>query len=564
VAPQVERSRGSARGWALALLGLALATGGCQRKTAAERERAAIEGRNLDGSSAASRDDRIPELGGEAIGPQLGCLADAFAYASAPARLLAWVLAQTSTPTAADAGLRAALGAHASARLRVSVAALSPAPSPAPSPAVGLHLRVHVDDPELGAKLLGWLRVGLDDGEQLCASLDRRLEWCARAAGRVEFARLTGEGLVFDLLWAAGIDGEDPATIEQSRAALDRLSGAAPAELAGLHGDAVAWVDASRLFAAGPAVARWLGADPAALDLLVAAPRLLDGVTLELALAHDRLLGRLRWRVVPGAEAEAAALFTLDPVDADVPSIPSLCADQQVCVRARGLPAAGRFAALATGLYTDPDTLADAIAAEPALAALSLGLTSWPHAIASLLRWPSRARDPGEGLVRTTLAELAGRVLGFGYARGDAGTVAYARVSGPDLARVRDYLGLVGASFARVEIPTIEDRVEAATTPSSGLGLGRWGLPQRSYVHFDPGEVWGWLVLADDDRQLAWLAQRERDDGAVPIVYVELAALAELAEFAGVPKLHGAGLRAQLSATPARVPELRFAIGALQ
>ncbi|HVH98909.1 MAG TPA: hypothetical protein VM869_09365, partial [Enhygromyxa sp.] len=59
-----------------------LALAGCQRASEEQRAKAALEGRNLRGSSPHARDDRVPELSGAVLGSQPGFLADAFVVAS--------------------------------------------------------------------------------------------------------------------------------------------------------------------------------------------------------------------------------------------------------------------------------------------------------------------------------------------------------------------------------------------------------------------------------------------------------------------------------------------------
>ena len=520
-------------------LGLGLVA--CKQPSSAEREQAAIEGRNLDGSSPPARDDRIPAFEPiEPVGAEPGFVPGSIAYLNSSAELLAWALAAGEGVGELDR-LRAVLGEHGDARVRVAIAGLGSGPEAA------VHVRVTAD-PVLVEPLLAWLREG-SEPEPSCAELDPAAVWCGVGAGRIAVARVDAGRLVLDQL--EGPDGPGGRAREWLRTALARASEPASAEIAGLGGDAVAWVDAAALVAwSGDAIAPlWTDA------------RLFDGATLELDLrgatgeADRELLGRLRWRVRSGEAARVAEAFSLDPVDADVPTLASLCAGASVCVRGRGIPAAGRFVGLAEGAYADPVRLADAVAGHE-LGPLLLALATWPNALGAASRWPTLADDATERMLFDELAEVSGRALGFGYVVRETGRVGYARVSGADLASVRGYLGLAGTSFAGVWIDDVDGRVEVGTGPS----LHR-SLPRRLYARFDPGEAWGWLVAAESDADLQWLAKLPRDDGAVPIVYAELADLGTtLAAFVRVPGLAGVRMQAQLALDSTRTPELRLAL----
>jgi hypothetical protein len=538
VTSRVERSRKLARELACWLFGLVVAASACQRKSAAERERAAIEGRNLDGSSPPARDDRIPALRGAAIGPQPGFVPGSFAYASVSAGTLAWALGALDLP--ASDSLARSLIATPQARLHLALAGSDPPGT--------MHLRMSAD-PVLAEPLLTWLREEVGRGASSCAENDTAAGWCAEAPGRLALARIEPVGLTLDLL--ASDEPTDPSRLrEPMTVALARASEATPAEIAALTGDSIAWVDAR-------AWARWAKSARVVGELWTQA-RVFDGATLELQVDDRRLLGRLRWRVRPEAREQVPELFALDPVDADVPSLAGLCAGSRVCARSRGLPARARFAGLATGPYADPIALAASFDADPLRAAAVFGLATWPNLLGALTQGSSHSLgvDPNTAWIYAEFAQLSERLLGFGLAIRPTGTVAYARMSGADLSSLRAYLGLAGLSFASVWIDEVEGRVEVAPNFAVATKMPA-SLPGRLYTRFDPGDAWGWLVSADDDAGLAWLAGLARDDGAVPIAYVELADLGDLAD---LPSLAGLAVRAQLSVTAARVPELRFAL----
>lgn len=462
---------------------------GCQRPSEEQAAQAALEGRNLRGSSPHSRADRIAEPTGTSVGSQFGFLTDAFAYASFEARVLRTVW--TSLPTPPEWGELALLfdGVDPSARVQVSARKLG----------AGVHVRAHVPtaDPE----------------------------WLERAAASGVRVRTEGSATVID--WFA-LGNEDP-----NRAALIEAAVALPVtrarpELERLQGDLVVLID-------GPLAAEAVGADPR----LRAVERLFAGMTFEISIAEDRLLARGRWLPTDVGRERLRAVFELDSVDADVPTIAALCEGALICGRSRGLPARERFTPLATGRYADR-TAITSLLDEPA-AALVLLLETWPNAIGGLLRVPD-----GDTLLQRA-AEIGARVLGWGFSiRSDRAVdedwIIYARMSGGDLDTVRLLLEMSGHRL-----------------PSG-----------RFHALFDPGNAWGFAVVADKEQPLEWFSGLAHDDGAVPLLYAEIPDLAQL--IAIKPRLlgfspHGnppaGGLRAQLILAADGAPELLLALGEL-
>jgi hypothetical protein len=172
---------------------------------------------------------------------------------------------------------------------------------------------------------------------------------------------------------------------------------------------------------------------------------------------------------------------------------------------------------------------------------------------------------------------MSSRVLGLGFSirslrmtnRSLTGDwVAYARTSASDLTAVRGFLQMAEAPLAPITIPEVEGRVEFTPLPDDDL-------PGNYYAVYDPHAVtgdWGWAVLADGDDRVRWLAEREHDDGSVPLVYLEVVDLwrlasafdAEMRELGFAQSwLTGRWVRGQVALTNDGAPELRMAIGKL-
>jgi hypothetical protein len=336
---------------------------------------------------------------------------------------------------------------------------------------------------------------------------------CERIAAVLRELIPSGVVLMHPRVLGCGLDLFFNGETERERIAQSvALPGGKPLpELEDLRGDAVVLID-------GPTTLAAVGVDPSLRET----ERLFAGMTFELALAESRLLARGRWLTTESGRERLQSVFELDPVDADVPSIAALCEGSLLCARSRGLPSRERFASLATGIYADPDALTNRLD-EPEVV-LALLLETWPNAIASLLA-------PRPDTLSQNAAELGARVLGFGLAVRsrdaiDEHWIAYARTSAADVETIR-----------------LLEQLAPATA-----------LPGSFHAVFDPGNAWGFAVLTDDEVQVPWLTELDHDDGAVPLVYVEVSDVAQL----GIANtLAGHKLRTQLSLTPGWAPELR-------
>ena len=462
-----------------------LALAGCQRASEEQRAKAALEGRNLRGSSPHARDDRVPELSGAVLGSQPGFLADAFVVASFEAGVVRTVW--QTLPTPPQWGELALLldGVDPLARIGVSARKLGS----------GVHVRAYVP------------------------AADR--EWSERVVASGLSVRAEGSAYVVDVFELREDEPNRAALIE---AALALPGGPAPAELEPLRGDVVVRID-------GPRMAALVGADPRLRE----AERLFAGMTIELSIADDRVLVRGRWLPTDAGRERLRAVFELEPVDADVPSIAALCEGSLICGRSRGLPSRERFAALATGVYGDRNAVMRML--DDPEAALVLALETWPNAIGGLVQ-------PSTDAVMRSAEDIGARTLGFGFAvRSDRALdedwIAYARMSGADLDAIRLTLEMTGAQ------------------PPAG----------SFHSVFDPGNAWGFAVVTDGEDQLAWLAELPHDDGAVPLIYVEVpdvtqlvAVKPDLLRFSPEGNPPAGGLRAQITLAPDWSPELRIAL----
>jgi hypothetical protein len=459
---------------------------GCQRPSEEQRAQAALEGRNLRGSSPRSLDDRIPEITGDEIGPQPGFLEGAFAYASFEARVVrtAW----TSLPMPSRWVELALLldGVDPSARISVSMLELGS----------GVHVRAYVPTADH--------------------------DWRERATASGLSVRADGSAYVVD--WF-DLRDDEPNRSTLIEGAIGSSGARVLPELERLQGDAVVLID-------GPRMAEAVGADPALREV----ERLFSGITVELSITDDRLLARARWLSTAAGSLRLREVFELDLVDADVPTIAALCDGALICARSRGLPARDRFASLATGPYTDRHAVARMLR-DPA-AAIVLALETWPNAIGGLLRVPD------DDVLQQNAMEIGARVLGFGFStRSDRSIhedwIAYARMTGADLDAIRLLLEVTGHR------------------PPTGSFHGL----------FDPGNAWGFAVLADGDEQLPWFTALPHDDGAVPLLYAEIPDLTQLIEikpnllrFSPYGNPPAGSLRAQLTLGPNWSPELRLAL----
>ncbi len=523
-----------------------LALAGCKRASE-QRDQAALEGRSASGTSPRARDDRLPASTIRPLGPLPGHVDGAFGFASVRAELLAAAvegptgLAALLDGASEPASSPAAFGVEPGARISASLRRVAPEL---------LHGRVHApveDRPRfeaaLAARLATWPS---SEGAGICAALAPHTA-CLGDRSTLLVVRPVADGYVADLL-----RGARALELEPVRAALARPS-SSRAELDELGGDASLLLDGPEALAALPASER--------LDSLRADNPLFAALQIELVRQDERLTARARWLASEAGRERLAAALELDGVDADVPSLAALCEGAIACARSRGLPNPQRFVALATGRYRDPRALAARL--DSPEAALILLLEGWPHALASLAMLPSGASSTAEAMLLQSATELGVRVLGFGFAWHDEGRIAYARTNAADLDGIESFAALAGIELAPTQLAGVEGLAKRGPSPSAALG-------SRLYTLRDPDGAWGWAITADADARLAWLAGLAHDDGAVPLVYVEvgridrlLAASPALARQAPswIAPLRELGLRAQLSRADPSTLELRVALG---
>jgi hypothetical protein len=358
-------------------------------------------------------------------------------------------------------------------------------------------------------------------------------EWFERVQSSAVLVRAEGSGYVVDLFAISDDEPHRRALIEQSIAL---PGGHSRPELERLRGDAVVLID-------GPLAAEAVGVDAGLRET----ERLFAGMTMELSITEDRLLARGRWLPTAIGRERMREVFELDPVDADVPSIAALCEGALICGRSRGLPARVRFAGLATGIYANRDLVANMLD-EPE-AGLVLALETWPNAVASFTA-------AQQSTILQNAAEIGARVLGFGFSIRsqtaiDEDWIAYARMSGADLDTIRLLVELAGS-----ELPTLTIA----------------GAEGTFYSALDPGSAWGFAILAEDGAQVAWLTDLEHDDGAVPLIYVEVPDVGRLlqarpefvrAHESWSAKLTKRGLRVQATLGSDWAPEIGMSLDAL-
>jgi hypothetical protein len=465
---------------------------------------------------------------------------------------------------------------------------------------LGIHVRLHVPsvDPRKLDTLIGNVAraLGRDRWATTCAAIGPARA-CGGESDRVVVVRDVAGGVQIDMLWTFLGDHEAPD--DEFRRALLQEALAIPAATSlpaveRLRGDAVMLVDGPttvevlRASAVAREIAnfRELGAnsefwsdrqrrrDPAIRELHDT-QRMFAGITVEVSLNGDDALAVGRWLPTEFGRAHMAEVFALTKIDADVPSIASLCDGALICGRSRGVPERRRFAALATGVYAEPTRLAEMIDEHEEDATAILLLETWPNAIGTTARLPGNTVTGPESLIVQNVMDIGSRVLGLGFSvrslqmtrRSLTGDwVAYARTSAADLTAVRGFLQMAEMSMAPANIPGVPGRVDFVRLPDDDL-------PGNYYTIFDPPVstgAWGWAVLADGDDRVRWLSERAHDDGSVPLAYVEFGDLwrlissfqDELGEFTFAQSwLSGRWVRGQVSLSNEGAPEVRIAMG---
>jgi hypothetical protein len=466
------------------------------------------------------------------------------------------------------------------------------------SRSLGVHVRLHV--PSVAPQKLDTLianvarELARERWATTCAALGP-VRACGGGSDSVVVVRDVAGGVQVDMLVTFVGDFEAPD--DEFRRALIQEAVSLPAAtslpaVAALRGDAVLLVD-------GPAVVTTLRADAvarqvsnvregsdsslrhrerdAAIRSLHETERMFQGVTLELSMSGDDVLAVGRWLPTEFGRQHMAEVFELTKIDADVPSIAALCDGAVICGRSRGVPDRGRFAQLATGVYSQPTKLADLVDDHEEDAMAVLLLETWPNALGATAMLPGSFVDPPESIIVQNVIDIGTRVLGLGFSvrslratdRSLTGDwVAYARMSAGDLTAVRGFLQMAEARMAPATIPGVDGRVEFTPLPDDDL-------PGNYYALYDPHAVtgdWGWAMVADGDDRIRWLAEREHDDGSAPLVYFELGDLWRLSsvfdDMVGELSfaqswLSGRWVRGQVSLTNDGAPELRMAMGKL-
>jgi hypothetical protein len=464
------------------------------------------------------------------------------------------------------------------------------------SRSLGVHVRLHV--PSVAPQKLDTLITNVANEidrvrwATTCAALGPT-RVCGGASDHVVVVRDVAGGVQLDMLLTFFSDYEAPD--DEFRRALIQEALSVPVATSlpaveSLRGDAVLLVDGPAAITALRALAvAWQVVDmrddgdsssrrrerDAAIRSLHETERMFQGVTLEVSTSGDTVLARGRWLPTEFGRQHMAEVFELTNIDADVPSIASLCDGALLCGRSRGAPDRARFAQLATGVYSQPKQLAELLDDHEEDAAAILLLESWPNAIGTAALLPGTLVEPPESLIVQNVIDIGSRVLGLGFSvrslrathRSVTGDwVAYARTSAADLTAVRGFLQMAEARFAPASIPEVDGRVEFTPLPDDDL-------PGNYYALYDPHAVtgdWGWAMIADGDDRVRWLAGREHDDGSAPLVYLEVVDLWRLvsafddeARELGFAQswLSGRWVRGQVALTNDGAPELRMAMG---
>ncbi|PRQ08551.1 hypothetical protein ENSA7_18370 [Enhygromyxa salina] len=466
---------------------------------------------------------------------------------------------------------------------------------------LGMHVRVHVPIASPGKldHLISLTNQQLQSPKwaTTCAALGP-VRACGGQSDGVVVLRDVPGGLQVDLLLAFTGDYEHPddefrrAAIQQALAA--PAVSAAPT-LAALRGDGVLLVDGPNTVTLLQAAAlsravrsltddyddgEWaqhLRERSDVITRLHETERMFEGVSVELQLDGDSAVATGKWLPTALGRQRMAEVFELTKIDADVPSVAALCDGALICGRSRGLPDRKRFASLATGIYADPELLQRSLDRHENDGAAVLFLETWPNAIGTLARLPGNTIKPPESFVVQNVIDVTSRVLGAGFSirslhearhtvTGD--WVGYARMSAADLSAVTGFLQMVDSRLSPASIPEVPGRVEFTPIPDNEV-------PGNFYAIYDPSAAtgdWGWAALADSDDRVRWLAGLAHDDGAAPLLYLEIGDLWRLvASFdEGRRELGFAQswlsrrwVRGQVNLGEGGAPEVRMAMGKL-
>lgn len=611
-----------------------------------------------DGPSPAAKDDRVPALAGDAVGPQAAFMDDALVYASVEAGPLhALLRALPLTPDeredidalGRELGVSllaedtlAQLGVSPDARLSLSVrpitthvddlrtalekagpviaelagGSLDEGPTPRHDSeqgeegeralsaegralldqyeALGFHLRLHLPTTQatrleplwsLMARELpskpGWTAAC----KQLATANTTKL--CVGSASVVLVAREVPGGVQLDAVANFENASGEPATASRQAtvaAALAQPGSAGRDEAATMRGLANVLIDGPQMVALmrAEAISRgfdsldWGGAESiernlerdAAIAAMHDTERLFDGAVVEVQVDGDDWVAEGRWLPVvpdvPGMNGSAIeTAFALTDIDAEVPTLASLCAGAVVCGRSRGLPDRRRFAEFATKLYATPTALAETYDDHADEASLILAVETWPNAIGTTALLPGNELAGPERFVAQNAIGVVERVLGLGFSvhslrfdeQGEftGEWVGYARMQAADLSALNGFLQLADARVSATDVAGVEGRVESVRIPDRDVDGNYYAVfdPQVSTGH------WGWAALADGDERLRWLLEQPRDDGGKPLIYIEAPDLWRAIESDPEARAELAGYQSWLSGRSLRIQASR-------
>ncbi|MFV8750270.1 hypothetical protein ACNOYE_06940 [Nannocystaceae bacterium ST9] len=414
---------------------------------------------------------------------------------------------------------------------------------------LGLHLRMHLPIADIErSQTLRSMSMKVEPGAwtKTCVSLQPHV-LCTGDEGLMLVARMVPGGVQLDALTFFRSAHDEAET--ELRSAVVQQAVAAPSataipDVGSLRGDANLLIASASAFNAlrarelGETIAnlRWEGRSALerhrerdeALRAIHEPARLFDGVALELDVEPQRMLANFAWLPTKLGEQAAGEMFGLLQVDADVPTLASLCAGSLACGRSRGVPSTARFASLATGPFADPELFETTFeqGEDESMLAL-LVLESWPNALGMLGKFPGQSLQPPESVVAENSKKAVERVLAFGFALRERSTlqgrplgewVGFARMPAMDLSTLRGLMRMAEIGLTPTTIEGVPGSIETAHLPDDEV-------PARFYAISDPpietGD-WGWAVLADGDESVGWLAGLPRDDGSAPIAYFEV------------------------------------------
>lgn len=427
---------------------------------------------------------------------------------------------------------------------------------------LGLQLRIHVPapDPTQVASDLAALVPRRDSSrwESLCGAIPGATR-CFGESDVVVMLRPGKTGLDIDVVFFLVSQKSD----ERSQILAAREAVAAEPverrELSQLRGDAALYLDVAGIRELGraEAVSRsvraldWTSEDDRrsvldrnaervqALEQLMDAKVLFDGVWVEANADADQIRAHMQWHGVPAHAGLAAELLSGPELGADVPTLAALCDGSLACARTRGLPQPATLRdQLATGIYAERQRDLERVLNRGDEWAAMLGFAAtWPNLLGAVAHWPAQEIGRGpEAAIANNVVDAIGRIEGFGMSirslsfsgrRFTSDYAAYSRLRRGEVDLVRTGLTFTEAPISDV---TLSNELGKATS----VRIPEDEIPATIMLYKDPAPdedtpaEFGWASVVDGPDRMSWLLGLPREANAGPSAYAEIPNLWQL------------------------------------